>query len=167
MKNLLSSQRLNFIPFALSDTDLFHDINTQSFVRQYLWDDQQIAQTTAAEIIQANEQLFKEHAYGLWKIIQKEKQKIIGYAGLWHFFDEAQPQLLYVLLESYTKQGYATEAARAVIDYAFNSLDFTYLIASMDKPNTASQQLAQRLGMQFFEGKVENGKETLFYRIDK
>ncbi|WP_394336181.1 hypothetical protein [Adhaeribacter arboris] len=40
----------------------------------------------------------------------------MGFAGLWFFFEEDQPHLLYGLLPEYTKSGLATEAARAVRD---------------------------------------------------
>jgi RimJ/RimL family protein N-acetyltransferase len=44
-------------------------------------------------------------------------------------------------------QGYATEAARAVLQLAFDELDLHRVIARIHALNTASIQLAQRLGM--------------------
>lgn len=76
-----------------------------------------------------------------------------GFVGLWMFFDEKQPQLLYGLLPDKTGLGYATEASRAIIHYAFNELKFNYFIASCDTPHTASRKVCERLNMTMIEEK--------------
>ncbi len=163
----LTTERLELIPFTTKDEELFHRINTDPFVRKLLWDDEVIGQEVSKEIMGKNEAHFREDAYGLWKILSKDSKEVIGYAGLWFFFDEPQPQLIYAILEAFTKKGYATEASRAVIDYTFNQLGFSYLLAATDESHTESQSVAQRLGMKFTEKRIENEKPTLFFRIDK
>ena len=163
----LSTERLDLRPLELDDTLLFHRINTDPFVRQYLWDDELISEETARSIIEQNIQHFEQDRFGLWKIYLKDSQTLIGYTGLWHFFQEPQPQLIYALLETYCSRGLATEAARAILTYAFSELSFKYLIAATDKPHLASQKVAHRLGMRLVEEKVKDGKSTLFFRIDK
>jgi ribosomal-protein-alanine N-acetyltransferase len=87
--------------------------------------------------------------------------------GLWHFFDERQPQLLYALLPDFTGRGYAAEGARRIVEYAFAELGLDYLDASCDVPNAASQRTAERLGMKKYKEEVKNGLPTLFYRLEK
>jgi len=57
----------------------------------------------------------------------KNENTYAGFAGLWSFFGEDQPQLLYALAPNEIKKGYAAEASKAVINYAFNKLKFKYL----------------------------------------
>ena len=167
-KNLaIPTPRCTLIPFQKQDEAIFLEINTEPFVRRYLWDDEIIAAETANEILRQNQDLFENSGYGLWKMVLNASKEVAGYAGLWYFFDEPQPQLLYVIREAYSGKGLATEAAQAVMDYAFASLGFKYLLAATDEPHVASQQVALRLGMTQAERRVENGKPTLFYRIDK
>ncbi|MEO1653153.1 MAG: GNAT family N-acetyltransferase [Bacteroidota bacterium] len=160
------TERLQLIPFRAGDTDLFHQLNTDPFVRKYMWDDEVIPREVAEEVIQKNEIHFKEDSYGLWKIALKENNTIIGYTGLWYFFEEPQPQLIYALLEVFTGQGFAREAAQVIVDYSFQG-GFDYLIAATDPPNIPSQKVAESLGMRLIEKRLENDKPTLFYRIDK
>lgn len=162
----LATKRLQLNPFQKEDLDLFHHINTNPFVRQFLWDDTVISRNTSQEILEINQTQFEQSQCGLWKISIKDSSTIIGYTGLWYFFDEPQPQLIYALLPDHSQQGFATEAAQAIIDYAFKELHYTYLIAATDEPHLASQKVAQRLSMPFVEKKMEDGKPTLFYRID-
>ena len=160
----LITDRLLLLPFTIQDDRLFFKINTHPYVRQYLWDDEVIARQTADQLLEKNESHFKQDQWGLWKIQLKGNSEIIGYAGLWHFFDESQPQLLYVLLPQYSGKGYATEASRAVVDYCFDSLGFQYLVASMDAPHDQSRRVCERLGMQLIEERVIDDKPTIFFR---
>ena len=163
---VFKSERLRLVPFTKDDGELFHQLNTDPFIRKFMWDDDVIPASLADEILEKNETCFKENRYGLWKILSIEENKIIGYTGLWYFFNEPQPQLIYALLAPFTRKGFATEAAKMITDYAFSTLKFKYLIAATDEPHLASQRVAERLGMQYVEKRMENGKPTLFYRIE-
>jgi ribosomal-protein-alanine N-acetyltransferase len=110
---------------------------------------------------------FAEEKFGLWLIKLKGKGEAIGFVGLWYFFAEDQPQLMYALLPEALKQGYATEAATKILDYCFQELGYAYVVASCDQPNLESQKVAARLGMRKLEEKMVNGNPTVFFRIDK
>ena len=163
----LKTPRLHLIPFQEDELHLFHALNSNAYIRKYLWDDQVISLETAKEALAQNKLHFEQDRYGIWKIKLTKEGEVIGFVGLWFFFDEAQPQLIYGLLEKFSGQGFATEAAGCLIDYAFNALGFEYLMAAMDEPHMASQNVAKRAGKQYIETKIENKKPTVFYRIDK
>ncbi len=163
----LSSPRLHLTPFSKEELALFHQMNTSPFVRQYLWDDEIIPLELAEQILDQNTRHFQDDQFGLWKITSKGTDNFIGYAGLWFFFEESQPQLIYALHPEAAGNGYATEAARLVIDYAFHELGFEYLLAATDKPHLASQAVARRLGMQQNRIESMDGKVTVFFRLEK
>jgi ribosomal-protein-alanine N-acetyltransferase len=167
MKHILLTSRLRLIPFAQADQELLHRTFTDPFVREFLWDDKVIPEAQTRAILEENDIHFQNNYWGLWKITQKVDEAYLGFVGLWYFFEEAQPQLLYGLLPTATGQGYATEASQAIIYHAFQELGFSYLIASCDAPHTASRRVAERLGMQFVEERTEQDKPTVFYRLDK
>ncbi len=163
----LSTARLQLLPYILEESEEFQRLNNDSFIRKYLWDDEPIDAMTADDIMEQNLRHFEENQYGLWKIQLRNTKKTIGYVGLWHFFEEPQPQLIYALLKRYTKKGYATEASQVIIRYAIDQLGFEYLTAATDEPHLDSQRVAQRLGMSFVEKRIENNRPTLFYKIKK
>jgi len=159
-----STDRLSLEPLQPDDLSWFHMVNTDPAVRKYLWDDRVIAESDARDILLQNQQQFTNRGYGLWKICRTQDQQALGYTGLWFFFEEVHPQLLYAILPPFGKKGYATEAARAVMDFAFDSLGFTYLIAATDPPNRSSMAVARRLGMTFWQEKEHEGRKTIFFR---
>ena len=167
IRMILETQRLVLKPIGESDLNTLHKIFTDSYVRRYLCDGQIWSLDPVEEMIEQNTKLFAEKKFGLWFIETKSDREIIGFVGLWYFFEEAQPQLVYALLPKALKKGYATEAATKIMEYSFDELGFDYLVASCDRPNIESQKVAERLGMRQVEARIINEDPILFWRIDK
>ncbi len=55
--------------------------------------------------------------------------------------------LFYAIDPEYQRQGYATEAARGMLEYAFKQLHVGRVIAMTDYANVASQNVMRKLGM--------------------
>jgi len=94
----------------------------------------------------------KEFGYGLFSVILKSNQELIGDCGLEHteFKDKPCVEIGYDFLSRYWNQGYATEAAKAVKEYAIEELniDSKTLCSFIRKNNKASQCVAEKIGMQ-------------------
>jgi RimJ/RimL family protein N-acetyltransferase len=70
---------------------------------------------------------------------------------------QPETEIGYRLARPYWGRGYATESARAVRDYALNTLRLPRLIAMIDPQNVASIRVVEKLGMHYekdvmFEG---------------
>lgn len=90
--------------------------------------------------------------FGPYAVVEKRAREVIGYCGLFYFPDlDGQPEVEigYRLARSAWGHGYATEAARAVHDYAFDTLGIRRLIALIDPSNSASVRVAEKIGMHF------------------
>jgi ribosomal-protein-alanine N-acetyltransferase len=140
---------------------------TDPAVRKYLCDDQVIPLTQTTEILAAALDAFAKHQYGLWLVYPNGQREPAGFAGLYTFFDEPQPQLLYALLPQYQGRGFATEASRRIVRYAFAQLGYSYLVASCDPPNAASVRVMERLGMQWLKEERAGDKPVVFYHLTR
>lgn len=167
MSKILESERLLLKPILHSQLHTLHNIFIDPYVRKYLCDDLIFPVQQVEEMLNESQKLFNEQNFGLWFIETKGEQKIIGFAGLWYFFAEKQPQLAYALLPEATKKGYATEASTRILEYCFNELGYQYVLASCDKPNIESQKVAERIGMKQVEERIINDNPTLFFKIEK
>ena len=161
----LETARLWLTPLSQGDLTWFLTLNRHPRVRRHLWDDQRLSRDMARRILADNHGLFADRGYGLWKACHDGDP--IGYYGLWHFFGEAQAQLLYVTAPDQVRQGFAREAAAAVIDHAFTTLDYAYLDAAVDEGNDASCALALALGFRETGRDAMDGKPTLFFRRER
>jgi RimJ/RimL family protein N-acetyltransferase len=109
---------------------------------------------------------------GLWATIYKETGKFIGRCGLlpWEIGGKLEIEIAYLLDKNFWHQGLATEAANAIMTYAFEKLNLTRLICLIDPENIASQNVAQRIGMKLersVDGIAGDNFPTLIYAIEK
>ncbi len=84
--------------------------------------------------------------YGMWAVELRDGGQFIGRVGLHRPEGWPDIELNWVLMPEYRHAGYATEAARAVLDYAFNHLDIDRIVSLIRTTNVASERLARRLG---------------------
>lgn len=164
---ILKTQRLVLKQILDSDLNTLHRIFTDSYVRRYLCDGEIWSLQQVEEMLAENQKLFPDKKFGLWSIETNTEQEVIGVVGLWYFFEEEQPQLVYALLPTATKKGYATEAATKILEYCFDELGYEYLVTSCDRPNIESQKVAERLGMRKVKEKIVNGSPIVFFRLEK
>ena len=89
------------------------------------------------------------YGYGLFSVIHKADGTLIGDCGLEHreVGDAAELELGYDIRSSYWNRGLATEAAAAVRDHAFQSLNQARLISLIRQGNVASMRVAEKIGM--------------------
>ena len=91
----------------------------------------------------------EEYGYGLFSVILKTNGLLIGDCGLeiMEVDGTRAAELGYDFRSDYWNQGFATEAASAVRDYAFDVLKLPQLISLIRIKNTASQHVSERIGM--------------------
>lgn len=87
----------------------------------------------------------------------------IGYTVTGPFSGGLSAHFGYFLLPEHHGRGYATEASRAVLDYAFKTGGITRITTGCDIRNRASERIMIKLGMT----KTEETETRLEYRIDK
>jgi RimJ/RimL family protein N-acetyltransferase len=96
--------------------------------------------------LQNSYQPFEEDQVFELAIERKEDGKVIGLLGLIRRGHE-QGEIGWALGVEHRVQGYATEAARALMDYGFNSLGLHRIHADTNSDNPASWRVMERLGM--------------------
>ena len=107
---------------------------------------------TAAQMqgwLQRNLDHQTEHGFGLFSIWHKEDGVLMGDCGLelMAINEEQVAELGYDLRSDYWGRGYATEAAVAVRDYAFQQLNLPRLVSLIRVGNDASRRVAEKVGM--------------------
>lgn len=93
------------------------------------------------------------YGYGMWSIIQKADQKMIGRVGLENGEIDGRGilELGYVIGKAWQRRGYAFEAAKAVIQYAKESMGEEWLYLKAHKENFPSIHLAKKLGFEMIK----------------
>lgn len=73
-------------------------------------------------------------------------------------------EILFAIADEYQKNGYATEAGKAIISWAFKNCNIDYLVAIVKLDNIASGRVIEKLGFKRIEQRTieYDGKPTLF-----
>lgn len=103
------------------------------------------------DLIDNSEACFDDNGFGQWAVERTEDHRLIGYIGL-ETGSEDMPfrPLIHIgwhLAVDAWRQGYATEGAAAVLDFAFADLGLSEVVAHTTVRNERSQAVMRRLGM--------------------
>jgi RimJ/RimL family protein N-acetyltransferase len=143
------TQRLRLRGWRDADLEPFAALNADPRVMEFFVQPLERAQSEAFAI-RAGEKLV-ERGFGLWAVEAPDIAPFLGYVGL------AEPsfqapftpcvEVGWRLARQYWGQGFATEAAAAVIDYAFGTLGLNEIVSFTAVGNQRSRQVMERLGM--------------------
>jgi len=119
--------------------------------------------------VQRNLSHQNEFGYGLFSVILKHNNLLIGDCGLEHrvIDGEMVTELGYDFLSDYWHKGLATEAAKAVRDYAFIELRLPRLVSLIRIGNDGSKHVAERVGMTLISEFARHGNKYWKYGIER
>ena len=164
---MLRTSRLLLQPFDRDDVDALHALWTDADVRRHLWDDEVIPRNRAAVTIDGAIESAGSTGVGMWTIREAATpQHVVGFSGLRHLPSETDVELLYGLHPLFWGRGFATEAADAVLRYAYSTLRLPRVLAGADAANTRSVGVMQRLGMMPLAGGVPAVPGATYYALD-
>lgn len=101
--------------------------------------------------------------WGIWLMIHAAERTVMGDAGFkGKPGSEGTVEIGYSVLPVYRRQGFATEAARALVDWALAQRDVRRIIAECGPDNAASIRVLEKLGMQ----RGQTGGSLLRWQLD-
>ncbi len=169
MKNVvLETSRLIIRECSVQDVDalkaVFGDLEVMRYSLKGALDRDGIVESV--EKIVAH---YDTHGYGLWGLVLKETNQLIGIAGLINQLvdDLEQVELGYRLARKYWGQGLATEAARAIKEHAFETLKLERIISIIDPSNVLSSKVADRVGMSRIKSTTFHGFCVDIYAVER
>jgi RimJ/RimL family protein N-acetyltransferase len=91
------------------------------------------------------------HGYGLFAVVLKESGRLIGDCGLEHLQIEGEDvvELGYDIASACWNRGLATEAATAVLAFAFRELNLPEVVSLIRTGNAGSRRVAEKAGLAF------------------
>lgn len=145
----IETERLLLRPLKKSDADPLARIWSDPNVTRYMGGSRDFNEV--CETFEADANSSSQTDFDLWPVVEKASGQVVGHCGLIdkEVEGEGEFELVYVFDTSVWGKGYATEAASAVRDYAFEQLGLQRIIALIDPENIASERVASKVGMQF------------------
>jgi RimJ/RimL family protein N-acetyltransferase len=105
--------------------------------------------------------------YGQWAVVEKATARVIGCVGYLQPENWPGVDLGWVIRRSRWRNGFATEAASAALEWAWSASAMDHIMSLIDRNNAASIRVATKIGEQF-EGEGTSpfsGEPVLIYGI--
>jgi ribosomal-protein-alanine N-acetyltransferase len=163
------SERLILRPLTKQDSvHWFQFMSDPEALKYFTIFDPKNASETAPAWIEKQQKRYADGEYGLLAIIEKSSGDFVGQCGLLIHEVNGTPELEigYSFLPKYWGNGYATESAQFLKEFAFNHQLSTSIISMIHPDNLPSQKVAIRNGMSRGEEASWRGMPVNVYRIN-
>lgn len=155
----LETARLTLRPFVADDYEAMYAMQSDAEVARYLYGDPRSEDET-------RDLLTKKIAAARWTsegdwlsaaVVERASGTTVGDLGL-HWLSERDrtAEVGFIFDPRHQGKGFATEAAHALVDWAFTSAGFHRVIGRLEARNTASARVLEKLGMRLEAHLVEN-----------
>jgi RimJ/RimL family protein N-acetyltransferase len=155
----LETERLGLRPFEAGDLDALHEIYSDAGVVRYLYE----AEQSRDELVPALAKKRARTALGpegdglSAAVVLRETGELVGDVSLvWLSEGHRQAELGFVMHPAWQGRGFATEAARPFLAFAFETLGAHRVIGRLEARNVGSARVLEKLGMRPEAHLVEN-----------
>lgn len=153
MEKLLETERLYFRYFTADDARLLYEMHQDPEITRHTgdpvpWDSLELASRVLEEVIIPQYQ----KKIGRWAVHLRSDDSFIGWCGLKDVGKEVD--LGYRYIQKYWRNGYATEAAVAMLDYG-KQLRLQNIVGRASVHNPASISVLKKIGLTFKEFYVD------------
>ncbi len=129
--------------------DIFAYASDPQVTPYLIWETHRSLEDTC-EFLTRTLQNYRNGGLPVWAIEHRGHKKVIGTCGFAAIaFAHARGEVGYVIGRPYWRQGFMTEALRAVLAYCFDVLQLNRVEARCDVDNTASWRTMEKAGMKF------------------
>jgi RimJ/RimL family protein N-acetyltransferase len=163
----LHTDRLILRMFEDSDLDAYAAMCADAEVMRYLGDGRPMSRSDAWRNMALIVGHWQLRGYGMWAVEERLSGELIGRIGCWN--PEGWPgfEVGWVLRRQSWGQGFATEGARAALQFAFDELNQPHVISLIRPGNERSIRIAERLREKLQGRTAVQGQEALIYGISR
>ncbi|GGG50166.1 GNAT family N-acetyltransferase [Epilithonimonas arachidiradicis] len=148
MKEILQTKRLLLRELNLDDAEKFYKLNLNPNVIKYTGNSAFKNIDEAKEFLE-NYPDYKLNGFGRWAVIEKSSNEFLGWCGLKYDKNLDETDIGFRFFEEHWNKGFATESAKACIDYGFETLNLKTIVGRAMKENLASIKVLEKIGFNF------------------
>ncbi len=161
---ILESERLYLRELTLDDAENMYRLNNDVEVLKFTGD-VPFSSVEAAKIFLKNYESYKRYGFGRWAVIKKSDEKFIGWCGLKYSPNTDEYDIGFRFLKKYWNKGFATESAKACVEFGFRKFEMKVIVGRAMKENICSIRVLEKIGLIYVKPFDFDGEEGLIYQI--
>lgn len=143
----LSTERLHLRPYRQDEAHLIHALISD--LRVFFWNKEPGTREEAQKILDDRTELYVTNGLGVWGVFDKKSDEHLGQVILQPLPETGEPEIGYHFRVEAQGNGYATEAAARLLDYGFQELRLSRIVAVVLPDNEPSQAVMRKLGLPY------------------
>lgn len=146
----VDTARLCLRMWRREDADAFAELNADPTVTRYLRDGAPMTREASDRLLDACEEHWDRHGFGLWAVEVRHTREFAGFIGLAYptFLPEMPDvEVGWRLANRFWGRGYATEGGQAALAFGFDELGLRRVVSIYNRDNVASRKVMEKLGM--------------------
>ncbi len=172
MKVRATTERLFLREIIETDENNLFEMDSDPEVHLYLENKPVQSIDTIRDVIEMLQNQYFKNGIARWAVVDKATNECIGWCGLKYFKQTLNNhsnfyELGYRFKRKHWGKGYATESAKAVLDYGFEHLNIDTIFAIADPQNLKSKKVLQKLGFEYQETFDYEGDLTDWFELKK
>lgn len=161
---ILETDRLRLRRFLPGDGAAMFELNSDPEVLRYTGDPP-FADPPEAEAFVRSYDHYEHFGIGRWVVVEKATGTFLGWCGLKYSLELDETDLGFRFFRRYWNKGYATESARACVDYAFEKLGLSLLVGRAMHANGASIRVLEKVGFHYWKDFDFDGHRGVYYLL--
>ena len=153
----VETARLILRPFVAEDFEAVHAMRSDPEVARYLYQEPLSEEETRDRLARSIASWSSEGDWLSAAIVERASGATVGDVAFhWVSERDRTAEIGFILDPRHQGKGYATEAARGMLDWAFGTAGLHRVIGRTEARNTASSRVLEKLGMRLEAHLVEN-----------
>ena len=159
MNIVIETERLRIRPLKEDDLEGMFALDSDPEVHKYLGNKPVKTKAESLKIIQDIQKQYQERGIGRWAVEDKNTNTFLGWSGLRLYKGEDEEyngfsnfyDIGYRFIKEFWGKGYATESAKACLEYAFHTMHLDVVYGLTELGNEASHNVLLKIGLQYKE----------------
>jgi RimJ/RimL family protein N-acetyltransferase len=168
-KMFIETDRLKLVDYSIDLVDEISNIYNDPEVVKYTLQNRKRSREEIYKIIESEQRLYEKFNYsrGKWLVFERSSNVLLGYVGLLHAKDLDRYEIAYAIISKQIGNGYATEAAKAIIEYAFEKLNLAEIIGLVEDENLKSSAILRKLGFSYASTIKRYGYDFNLFQLNR
>ncbi len=149
------------------DADAWFSILQEDGILRYFPNQTLPSREKADAYIAHHQAHWEKHGYGHWAVVTRDDGQVVGWNGLEYLPELDETEVAYLLSKRVQGRGYATEAARAAVQFGLETVGLAKIIGLVHPENVGSVRVLEKCGLSFADRIMLWGMEMSRYQIIK
>jgi RimJ/RimL family protein N-acetyltransferase len=164
---MIETARLKLVPVDASRVDDLLALFNEPVVADWLFVTGPPTREQLTERVAAAEALWRERGYGMFAVLEKATGAFVARVGAGVTPETGRIEIAWSTTTAVHGKGYATEAAKASIDFTFAKSDLAYLDCYLRPDNTASRRVAEKAGFLYQDTRYLYDRVLRYYKLPR